>query len=73
MIFKKKYKKVKLVSSETGKKIDVIKFPIEEFNLILNACKYQNITVEQFFKQCLEDLIYGDSYKQRYKQIGEKT
>ena len=57
MFFKKKYVKIVLRSSETGKKIEVIKMPVQEYDLIISACKTYNITVEEYFKQALENLV----------------
>ena len=57
MFFKKKYVKIILRSSETGKKIETIKMPIHEYNLIISACEVHNITIEEYFKQSLESLL----------------
>ena len=57
MLFKKKYVKIVLRSSETGKKIEVIKMPVQEYDLIMSACRVYNITIEEYFKQALENLV----------------
>lgn len=59
--FWKKTKKVKVILKTTsGEKICTIRFTTEEFDTILMAAKYQEQTIEQFFKTIIEELATND-------------
>ena len=31
--------------------------PVQEYDLIMSACRVYNITIEEYFKQALENLV----------------